>query len=145
MNRICKITATNRRFVGHVKKAKMDVTQYSMDPGRTEIDSHADSHSFVKNFKPIYFTSKVCMVSPFLDECSEQVDVLMCLAATAVDLDGGDTLIMIFGQGLWFGNCMEKSLICPNQCRAHGINICADLVNPHRNLSFIYMAGTSYP
>ena len=41
---------------------------------------------------------------------------------------------MEFGQGLWFGNSMEKSLINPNQCQNFWIKICDDPTNPHRKL-----------
>ena len=46
----------------------------------------------------------------------------------------GETLILMFGQGLWFGDRMQRSLINPNQCRAFGIKICDDPTDPHRDL-----------
>ena len=49
-------------------------------------------------------------------------------------LDLGEVVILEFGQGLWFGNRMEKPLINPNQCRKFGIQICDDLTDTHRNL-----------
>ena len=121
-------------MVKQVKRSRTDAHDYSMDPGETEIDNHADTHCFGKNFKPLYFTSEVCSVSPFLDEYNSQDDVPICSAATAVDLDQGQTLILVFGQGLWFGNRMDKSLINPNQCRAYGIGVCDDPTDPHREL-----------
>ena len=45
---------------------------------------------------------------------------------TAVELDSGETIILEFGQGLWFGERMEHSLINPNQCRAFGIQVSDD-------------------
>ena len=53
---------------------------------------------------------------------------------TALILDSGEVVIMEFGQGLWFGNRMEKSLIKPNQCQKFGIQICNDPTNPHSKL-----------
>ena len=41
---------------------------------------------------------------------------------------------MYFGQGFWFGNRMEKSLINPNQRRKFGIQICNYPTDPHRKL-----------
>ena len=38
----------------------------------------------------------------------------------------GEAIILIFGQGLWFGNRMEKTLINLNKCRAFGIPIFDD-------------------
>jgi len=49
----------------------------------------------------------------------------------------GEVIILIFGQGLWFGNRMERSLINPYQCRAFGIGLCDDLTDPNgRKLGF---------
>jgi hypothetical protein len=62
------------------------------------------------------------------------MDVPIVTAATAYDTDQGETIILTFGQGLWFGDRMERSLINPNQCRAHGINICDDPTDKHRRL-----------
>ena len=49
-------------------------------------------------------------------------------------LDSGEVVILEFGQGLWFGNRMEKSLINPNQCQKFGVQIFDDPTNPHRNM-----------
>ena len=46
----------------------------------------------------------------------------------------GEVIILIFDQGLWFGNRMEKILINPNQCRAFCIKICDNPTNQHRPL-----------
>ena len=49
-------------------------------------------------------------------------------------MESREVIILIFGQGLWFGNKMKKNLINPNQCRAFGIPICDDPTNQHRAL-----------
>ena len=104
------------------------------DPCPTEIDNHADTHCFGRNFCPLYFTSEVCTVSPFLSEYDTQDDIPICTAATAVDTEDGETIILEFGQGLWFGNRMDRSLLNPNQCRHFGIQICDDPTDPARAL-----------
>ena len=119
-----KIVTSNRRFVSQVKHQKMD--NMCFDPLPTEIDNHADTICFGRNFRPIYFTSEVCQVSRFLPEYENQQDIQICTAATSVDLDDGDTVILQFGQGLWFGDSLDKSLLNPNQCRAFGIRLCDD-------------------
>ena len=43
---------------------------------------------------------------------------------------------MIFGQGLWFGEKMEKALINPNQCRDFGVQVCDDRTDPNRKLGY---------
>ena len=83
------------------------------------------------NFRPIHFTQKECSVSPFLSEYKEQTNVRICTGATAYTKDNGDVIILIFGQGLWFGNRMDRSLINPYQCRAYGIGLCDDPTDPN--------------
>ena len=105
-----------------------------MAPAPTEIDNHADTICFGSNFRPIYYTASVATVSPFLSEYESQMDVPIVTAATAYETGEGETIILVFGQGLWFGDKMERSLINPNQCRAFGIRICDDPTDPHRKL-----------
>ena len=73
-------------------------------------------------------------MSTFLPEYTEQINVHICTGVTDLTLDSGEVVILEFGQGLWFGNRMEKSLINPNQCREFGIQICDNPTDPHRNL-----------
>ena len=122
---VCHISTSNRRFVKQVKRLKTAPDRFT-DPLPCEIDNHADSTCFGKNFRVISFTSEVCSVSPFLSEYDSVTDVPICTAATAVDLESGETIILEFGQGLWFGERMEHSLINPNQCRSFGIRVCDD-------------------
>ena len=44
-------------------------------------------------------------------------------ASIAVDMENGEAIILKFGQGLWFGERLERTLINPTQCNAHGIRI----------------------
>ena len=57
-------------------------------------------------------------------------------AATAWTSHTSQVYILVFGQGLWFGDRMDRSLINPNQCRSYGISLCNDLTDPHRKLGF---------
>ena len=100
-----------------------------------ESDNHADTHCFGANFRPISWCDMQCSVSPFLDSLGSSDQVEICNAATAWDTPSGETIILIFGQGLWFGERMpDKSLINPNQCRAFGVSLCDDPSDPHRDL-----------
>lgn len=101
-----------------------------------EIDNHADTHCFGKNFVPIYFTGKVCDVSPFADSYTAMTGVPICTACTAYDdPTTGLTIILEFPHGLWLADHMDHSLISPNQCRIFGISLCDDPFDPHRDLS----------
>ena len=73
-------------------------------------------------------------MSPFLPEYAEQMNVPICTGVTDLTLYSGEVIILEFGQGLWFGNSMEKSLINPNQCQNVGIQTCNDPTNPQRKL-----------
>ena len=130
---IYKISTSNRRFIRQVKRLKNGVDHF-IDPLPCEIDNHADTTCFGKNFRAISFKSQVCTVSPYLSEYNSLNDIPICTAATAVDLDSGETIILEFGQGLWFGERMEHSLINPNQCRSFGIRVCDDPTDGNRKL-----------
>lgn len=109
-------------------------SDYVFDVASSEMDNHADTHVFGRNFRVFFTTSKRCTVSPFLPEYPEQLDVPIVTGATAVDLENGSTVILIFGQGLWFGDRMDKSLINPNQCRHYRIPVCDDPTDQYRIL-----------
>ena len=55
------------------------------------------------------------MVAPFLVEYYEQVNIPICTGANSYTMESGEVIIIIFGQDLWFGSSMEKTLINPNQ------------------------------
>ena len=112
--RIYNVRSWERRSINRVKRHWTNGDVY-YDPLPTEIDNHADTICFGKNFRPIYFTSQVCSVSPFLDSYESKTDISICTAITAVDLDDGRTILLEAGQGLYFGEDMDRSLINPNQ------------------------------
>jgi len=59
--------------------------------GMCKLDSHADTGCLGLNFVPIYFTSKICNVAPFLSDLPNQQRVQICSGATAFDDgDGGN-------------------------------------------------------
>ena len=73
-------------------------------------------------------------MAPFLTEYSEQMNIQICTGATAHTLDSGEMVIFLFGQGLWFGDRMDKSLINPYQCRTYEIPLCDDPTDPSQRL-----------
>ena len=82
------------------------------------------------------------MVAPFLEEYSEQLNIPICTGATSYTMESGEVLILIFGQDLWFGNRMDKTLIKPNQCQAFGIPIFDEPINQHRPLGIEVYSDT---
>jgi hypothetical protein len=102
---------------------------------RCKIDNHADTTCFGSNFTPVYFTGEHCEVAPFSDEYARMTDVPIASAATAWDdPETGQMTILIFNQGLWSGDKLDNSLINPNQCRMHRIELCDDPFDPTRQL-----------
>ena len=66
------------------------------------------------NMNVSYYGIHVTMLFPFLAEYFEQI----CTGATVYSLESGEMNILLCGQGLWFGNRMDKSLINPYKCRS---------------------------
>ena len=90
---------------------------------------------------------------PFLPNYSKKIDAPIITGATAVDLKNGLTVALIFGQGLWFGDRMDKSLINPNQYRHNKILVCDDPTDNYRDIGLTIddnifipmgMEGTTY-
>ena len=109
-----------------------------------EIDSHADTHCFGRNFHIVSRTEQVCSVTGFLDELATTNNVSIVTAATAMIDDDGAIFIAVFGQGLDFTDKMDKSLINPNQCRSFGVQCVDDPTDPTRRLGF-YSDDTYLP
>ena len=87
----------------------------------TDIDNYADTHCFSKNFRPLSWYDLMRSVYSFLSEYTTTDNVEICTAATAWTCHTGQVYILVFGQGLWFGDRMDRSLISPNQFCSYGI------------------------
>jgi hypothetical protein len=131
---VCRIKTSNRRICS-IEVSPLAAALCYETPLPTEMDNHADTHCFGKNFIILEYTRQQCSVAPFLAEYNETRNIDIVTGATAVDLQDGTTIICVFGQGLWFGDRMEKSLIHPNQCRHYGVSRCDDPTDPYRPLA----------
>ena len=69
---------------------------YVFDAALSEMDNHADTHVFGRNFRVYLMTPKRCTVSPFLPEYSKQLDVPTVTGETAVDPENGSEVVLIF-------------------------------------------------
>ena len=125
------INTGSRRFIEKTSRKQKKIHWYVCS---TKMDIHSGIHCFGRNIRLILFTSEEFTVAPFLAECSRQVNIPICTGATSYTMESGEVIILIFGQGLWFFNRMEKILIDPNQCRDFGIPICDDPTDQHRPL-----------
>ena len=106
------------------------------DALNTEIDNHADTHCFGNNFRPLSWSNLMCSVFPPFSKYTTTYNVEICTAATAWTSHTGQEYILVFGQELWFGVRMYRSLINPNQCRSYGISLCDNPTYTHKPLGF---------
>jgi hypothetical protein len=89
-----------------------------------ELDSHADTIVGGNNCVVLDTTGRTVSVSPFSDEYDAIQDIPIAAIATAYDCpDTGQVYILVFNEALFFGSRMTHSLLCPNQLRAHGIQV----------------------
>ena len=97
-----------RRTIGQVDKGSRGI---SYEPHvttdydgryRLEIDSRADTMCCGKGFIPIGDMDSVCDVHGFHPSMDAIKNVSIRTCATAFDHEGGETLILVFGQALWF-------------------------------------------
>ena len=102
-----------------IGKAKSKVQVHH---GTIELDSHADTIVFGKNFLKLSDTGRVCTVSPYTDTYESIESVPIVTAATAwTSPNTGETIILVFNEGLWMADRMSSSLINPNQLRNYGV------------------------
>ena len=128
----------------------LEINNIFKDALNTDIVNNAVTHWFGKNFRPLSWSGLMCSVSPFLSEYTTKDNVKICTAETACKIHTGQVYILVFGQGLLFGDRMDRSLIKHNQCRSYGISICDDTTDPHWPLGFqtntlntpLFMEGT---
>ena len=90
--------------------------------GTIELDSHADTIVFGRNFVSLGATGRECTVSPYTDAYEAISNVPIVSAATAwTSPSTGVTYILVCHEGLWMGDKMENSLLNPNQLRHYGV------------------------
>jgi hypothetical protein len=135
---VCGFSTTARRIGSAVTQPGKGRNFIQSVPGtvrETEVDNRADTTVFGANMKVISFTGQVCDVQAFKESMPTEKDVPIATAATAYDdPDTGETILLKFNQGLWFGTSMKHSLANPNQCRMNGIDLCDDPLDKHRSL-----------
>ena len=107
---VCGFNTTARR-IGSMKAKQIRGRDYSTSvPGTVaemQIDNRADTTVFGSNFTVIAFTGQSCDVQAFKESLPMERDVPIATAATAYDNpETGETIILEFNQGLWFGTSM---------------------------------------
>ena len=123
---ICSFQTSERREISKVKvvsatrKRKAQAVEY----GTVEMDTHADTIVFGRNFVQLQATGRECSVSPYSDAYEAIHSVPIVSAATAwTSPRTTETYILVFHEGLWMGETMDHSLVNPNQMRAYGVTV----------------------
>ena len=99
-------------------------TATTVHHGRIELDSHADTTVFGKNFVLLSYTGRECDVAPYTDTYDAIKNIPIVSAATAwTSLESTETYILVFNEGLWMQGEMDHSLINPNQMRHNGATV----------------------
>ena len=91
---------------------------HSIEEGRCELDSHADTTVAGSNmaFLDDVKDSPTVNAYGFSDDYKPIKDIPIGTCATAYDCpDSGQVYILLFGQVLYFGDWMKASFICPNR------------------------------
>lgn len=116
-------SSANRRIVSKTASTHRNVADFR-GRCRLEIDSRADTVCCGKGFVPIGDTDIECDVYGFHPgmEAVKNVPVRTC--ATAYDHANGETIILEFGQALWFGDDLEHSLLSLDQVRFFQHTVC---------------------
>ena len=93
-----RVTTTQRRS----RTTKIAATMRNMVPdepciGTVELDSHADTTVFGRNFLILGYTGRECDVMPYTDTYESVKGVPIVTAATAwTNLESGETFILVF-------------------------------------------------
>jgi len=110
------VEVRNRRFV--LSLARNDAS------GSVDLDSHADTFVGGSNCVLVASTGESATVHSFSNERKPFGKIPIGTVAMAwVNPSTGETFVLIFHEALFFGNCLDHSLLCPNQLRAHGVKV----------------------
>ena len=63
---IYRIWTGSRRQIENVKRNGEEDKEIYPNACPIDVDSHADTHCFGRNFRPIHWTGQECLVAPFL-------------------------------------------------------------------------------
>ena len=120
--RIMRVESTRRRMSSvAIKSTARNLIPQEPYVGSIELDSHADTTVFGKNFIVLTYTGRECDVMPYTDTYESVKGVPIVSAATAwTCMETNRTYILVINEGLWMGETMQNSLMNPNQLRAFG-------------------------
>ena len=128
---------TSNRLISRVQNDSL-----SINYGRTELDTHADTIVLGSNCVVLNYTGRVCDVSPYTDTYKSITDVPIVTGATAWTCrHTGETFILVFHESLWMGDVMDHTLLNPNQLRHYGVTV---QDNPHDGVQQMHISPDSH-
>ena len=120
--KISKFESTVRRVCN--TRSKMYLKPSSPVFGNNEMNTHADTCIFGKNFVVLHSTARECDVLPYANQYEPITGVQIVTAATAwTDSASGETIILVVNEGLWMPNDVDATLLNPNQLRYYGSTV----------------------
>jgi len=121
---VSQIRTSERRRIGSARRTSSTRSDDTVHSGRVELDSHADTLVFGRNFVILNYSGRECDVSPYSSTYDDIKGVPVVTAATAwTDQESAETWILVFHEGLWMPDAVEHSLLNPNQLRAFGTHV----------------------
>ncbi len=92
--------------------------------GTVELDYHADTSVFDRNFLVLGYRGRECDVTPYSGTYESFKGVSIVSDATAwTYMDKGQTYILVIHEGLWMVELMDNSPINANQLHAFGSTV----------------------
>ena len=136
--RICDFVTTDRRDYPERKiSATSREDQHEVHHGRIELDSHANTIVFGKNCVVLSFTGRECDVSPYTDMYDSIRSVPIAKAGKAwTSPESGTTFILVFNEGLWMGEKMDRTGTLVNPTR------CVSLASRCKTIPFVSLSST---
>ena len=110
-----------KRFVKALIARLKSTNQAPKDDRNCELDSHADTVCAGREFVMFDKPERYVNVYPFAEEYKPLEDIPIATAATVWTSEQGTRYLLLFHEALFFGDRLDKSLICTNQLRAHGL------------------------
>ena len=120
VRQVYDVKSCHRRVSTIKKKDQEDESMEYL--GRCELDSHADTTVAGNNCLIMKYTDRSCDVAPFSAKYTPMKDVPIVSAATGYTSTNGRNYILILNEAIYMGD-MDHTLINPNQCRHHGVDI----------------------
>ena len=87
------------------------------------MDSHADTCAVGDNFVMLKKADHFISVHPFAEEYKPLWNIPIATGSTVWTHSDNESYVLVFHKVLFFGSCLQHSLICPNQLHANCLTV----------------------